>query len=143
MTNVITDWREAVQEHLASVFTDADVRGGREDSVNRRTNDVILVWWDGWSAMQRDISLANPKLKIRYMPSLSKQPPGETPYDRSTLEQAAADVAIAMEAKRKAGDFTDGVACYISDFAMNDSQAEWYVEFTVQGYAQNLAASPA
>lgn len=143
MSNLITDWRVAVQDYLAAQFPAADVRGGRYDSVNRTKQDIIVVWWPGWPALQRDIALANPTLMIRYMPKLSKQPNRETPYDRSALEQAAADVMVAMQPMRKAGDFTDGVACYVASAIPNDRQDEWWVDFVVQGYAQHLAGSPA
>lgn len=141
MSNLITDWREAVQAHLTAAFPAADVRGGEERTVNRRPADLICVWWPGWPALQRDISLANPTLMIRYFPKRSRQPNSETPVDQSVLEQAAADLMTAMASKRKAGDFVENLACYVSRCIPNT--AAWCVDATVQAYALNLATSAA
>jgi hypothetical protein len=143
VSNLITDWRVAVQEHLATSFPDADVRGGEEISVNRRDKALICVWWPGWSAIPRDISLANPTLMIRYFPKRSKQPQTETPVDQSALEQAAVDLMVAMESKRKAGDFVENLACYLKDVVPNPAADRWCVNAIVQAYTLNLAASAA
>lgn len=142
-SNVITDWREAVQEYLAEQFPNADVRGGEETTVNRRPKDLICVWWPGWAAMQRDLSLANPTLLIRYFPRRSMQPNTETPVDQSQLEQAAIDLALAFEPMRKAGDFVENLACYLRDMKPSPATDRWCVDGTLQAYTLNLAASPA
>jgi hypothetical protein len=143
VTNLITDWRTAVQEYLADQFPDADVRGGHDNTVNRDQKDQILVFWPGWPELARDIALATPTLTIRYFPSLSKQPTTTSPRDEAPLEQAAVDLMVAMADKRKTGDFVDRLACRISKCVPNPDQSAWYVEATVQAYALNLAASAA
>jgi hypothetical protein len=142
-SNLITDWRTAVQAYLAAQFPDAEVRGGRDETVNRRDKDLILVFWPGWGELARDISFATPTLTIRWFPKLSKQPTLEQPRDESPLEQAASDLMTAMASKRKTGDFVANLACHVSRVTPNDDPAHWYVEATVQAYALNLAASGA
>lgn len=143
MSNLITDWRAAVISYLSDQFPAATVKGGRDASVNREAQDQILVFWPGWPELPRDIALATPTLTIRYFPSLSKQPSTTSPRDEASLEQAAADLMLAMAPKRKAGDFVDGLACRISKCVPNADPAAWFVEATVQAYALNLAGSAA
>lgn len=143
MSNLITEWRKAVQAYLEESFEGAEVKNGREIELNRREKDVILVFWPGWPELARDIAFATPTLTIRYFPTLSKQPPTTSPRDEGPLEQAAVGLMEAMATKRKAGDFVDGLACRIATCTPHSSTTDFYVESEVRAYALNLAASAA
>lgn len=143
MSNLITDWRVAVQAWLVTSFPGADVAGGEQDGVNRGPKPLIVVWHPGWPVLPKDLSLATPTLLIRYFPTRSKQVSTTVPHDPSDLEQAEVDVMVAFKEKRKGGDFVTNLACFISSATPNYAPDKWYVQFTLQAISLHLATEAA
>lgn len=139
---MVSEWREAVVEHLASAFPDAEVLSGRRAGVSR-DRDRIAVFWPGWRASQRDYTLATPSLTIRYWPARSKQPSTTSPPDPAVLEDAGVALMLAFRNTRKAGDFVDGLACWLDEVAPDYDDEEWKVEAVLKAVALNPAVAAA
>lgn len=148
MTSILVTWVDGVVAYLQAQFTTADVRVGEpdpENSQNQRDNDLICVWMPGFDELQRDIGLATPSLTVRWYPAKSrKQGRAHNPDDPRTLYQIAEDLMVAMNEKRRFGDFADRVACHVSACKpVTQPEGNWYVEATVLGVSKNLAVDSA
>lgn len=139
MSNVITDVREAVEDHLRTALAGVTVQSGRSDGVNRDDAARVSVWHPGYPVDLRNRTLARPTLIVRYFPTLSKQPEAASPRAQAVLEQAEADLLAAFGGMNRAGDFVDDVAVSVSGATLNDDPARWYVELTLVVLMLNLA----
>jgi hypothetical protein len=98
MSNLLTDWREALEEYL-SVELDAEIVAGPRIGLSR-DHDLIGVWWPGQAASARSINFANPRMTVRYWRKRPKTTLKEVPFDPRPLEQGAIDLLKALEPKR-------------------------------------------
>lgn len=144
-TNLISDWRLAVQTYLQVTFPDPTVvKSGRVEGVNREAYDLICVFWPGWTEIPNQITLATPRLLVRWFPSLSRQPTETSPRDEAPLEQAAVDLMTAFATKREAGAFVENLSCRVAAVTPHDRHPalpnqEWFVEAELRAFTLNIA----
>lgn len=144
MSNLITDSRRAIQDALATAFPDAEIFPRRRtEGRNERDVPVICVWWPGWNEVAGKRSLANTRMHIRHYPPRSRQPDDGEVEDPEPLEQAAVDVAAALNGLDKVGDLAAGVAWHVDTATVNDDPAQWYAELTLIGWTLQLATGAA
>src|SRR5690348_9970945 len=101
MSNLITDWREALVAHLKTAFPEAEVLSGErpETAIGRtgsasapsRDKDRICVFWPGMTNAA-DVNFTQPRMTIRFWKKHSKLALKPVPRDDGPLEQAAWDL---------------------------------------------------
>lgn len=98
MSNLLTDWRTSLIAHLETAFPAAVVEAGpRPTKSPSRDVDRISVFTPGFGEAG-DVNFANPLMTIRYWVKDPKTLLKPVPMDDSPLEQAAWDLATALQA---------------------------------------------
>ena len=147
MSNLITDWREGVQEHLTTYFAglspavEVNVVAGRtpgkvgQTAVSRRTKPTLCVFFTGYEEMSRDTSLATPQLVVRMFPVRSELPASATPADPEPLEAACMHLVAAFpRATQSFGYFADEVSSRVVSVTPYDQDTGWYAEALLRAY---------
>jgi hypothetical protein len=93
--NLLTDWREKLVAHLKTSFPDVDVESGERDGTSRN-KDLICVFWPGLAAAG-NVNFAQPRMTIRFWRKRPKTALKDVPHDDGPLEQAAWDLALALQ----------------------------------------------
>ena len=154
MANLITDWREAVQAHLADYFAgltpavDVDVVGGRrpkdgDTAVSKRQKPLLCVFFpgSGYQEISRDTSLAQPSLTIRMFPIRSELPRSSAPADPEPVEEACVHLISAFPRDTQAaGYFVSNLSCRLTGVLPFDAPEDWYAEATLLAYTLRAAA---
>jgi hypothetical protein len=107
VSNLITDWRTALVTLLKASFPTADVIAGEwpETPIGKtssasasvaRDKDRIAVFWPGM-AEAANVNFAQPRMTIRFWKKLTKTALKPVPRDEGELEQAAWDLALALQ----------------------------------------------
>lgn len=135
--SLITDWRSAVQTHLETQLGSdtVEVVAGERDGRSGRERGLVCVWFPGWQVIERDTSLAQPTLLIRYFPSkaaptVSKK---SVPEDPSPVEDAVmALVAAFPRASQVGGFFVGNLGCRLTSCTADYDN--WRAEATLTAY---------
>lgn len=96
--NLITDWRTALVALLKEKFPAAELLSGERADGPSRDKDRIAVFWPGMSESS-EVSFANPRMTIRFWVKNPKTNVRSVPKDDEPLEQAAWDLAFALQPK--------------------------------------------
>lgn len=97
MSNLITDWRTQLISHLATSFPNAVIEPGpRPTASPSRDKDRISVFSPGFGEAS-DVNFANPLMTVRYWVKDPKMLLKPVPRDDTPLEQAAWDLAQALQ----------------------------------------------
>jgi len=96
MSNLISDWRTALVARLQTSFPDAEVLSGQRADDVSRDKDRIAVFWPG-TPEASEVNFVNPKMTIRYWAKRPKTTLKDVPHDDGPLEQAAWDLALALQ----------------------------------------------
>lgn len=102
MSNLLTNWREAIQTLLVAAFPAAEVKAevypGEMDNLSR-DKDRIRVF-TGPLAADTNVNNARPKLTVHYFLKQAKisSLTSENPLDPQAIEQTMVDLAAMFEA---------------------------------------------
>lgn len=134
--SLVSDWRAAVQEHLATSFPRATVVGGeRTEGVSKREKDLICVWFPGWNVIESDTTLAQPTLLIRMFPKKSPLDRRSVPDDPQPLEDAAMELVRAFpRATQVGGFFVANLSCRLTTCVPDYAPENWQVNATLLAY---------
>jgi len=136
-TRTITEWRLAVMNHLRATFPHpAEIDGRpRDDVVSRRDNDLVCVWWPGWQVIERDTTLAQPRLQIRAWPGRSRlKAPAQTD-EGTSLEELGMKLLLAFPRSTQAGGFfVPNLACRLIRAVPDYSDNVYRVEAELLAY---------
>jgi hypothetical protein len=103
LSNLLTDWREAIQALLATAFPTAEVDGEiypGEFATISRDKDRIRVFTNPLEPDSRNVNDARPRLTVHYFLSKAKFGPltAEVPQDPADIEQVMATLAATFKA---------------------------------------------
>lgn len=147
MANLITTWRQGVQEHLATYFAalspavEVDVIAGRtpgkpgQTAVSRRRKPTLCVFFTGYDEMSRDTALATPQLIVRMFPVRSELPTSTNPSDPEPLEEACMHLVSAFpRATQSVGYFDANLSSRVVSVTPFDRDTDWYAEAVLRAY---------
>jgi len=138
VSNVLTDWRTALVDHL-----DANLQGGsytvlsgpRDGATDRKLACVFVPAWQ----QARDVSFGTPPMIVRaWVPQPTTLAP-TSPQDPGPLEQLAVDLMTTLQPVQT----TLLAALYFWVAKIRFDYDDWGVEATLQSYTRNLATLPA
>lgn len=140
MSNLLTDWRAAIQVLLATAFPGADVAAeiypGEFDSLSR-DKDRIRVFTNPLVADARDVNDARPGLTVHYFLSKPKISglTAEVPVDPDDIEQVMMTLAATFKAHLTS---VGGMDYYHVDSITPDREL-YAVEALLTGWTRNPA----
>jgi hypothetical protein len=138
MANVITDWRGALIDQLASSFPAAEVKPGRRQGVSR-DKDRIHVFADPWTRDAAREVIARPVMLIRYWKKRDKLPTPEAPADPEELEQAALDLLDALRPIQALPTLERPWYFTVETVRVDEDPEEWGVEARLVAFTANEA----
>lgn len=134
----LTDWREAVMAHLRENGFPAPARvegRPRDDNASHRDHDLVCVWWPGWDTIERDLSLAQPRLMVRAWPGRSKLSKPTQTDDPAPLERIAMRLMLALpRSTQEAGFFVENLSCRIRNVVPSYEDDVYRVEAELIAY---------
>lgn len=140
--NILTDWRKAVQQHLAENLQDGafEVRAGRRDGKVR--DKKLVVVFVPTLRPDANVNFARPQLIVRAWVPEPKQPKSESPQDPEPVEQLLVDLAETLKEVRVLPDIGDGRGLYFEIGQITPDYDDWGVEATLNGWMTNPGALP-
>lgn len=140
MSNVLTDWRVALQTLLSTTFVSSNLEvlaGERSGLARDRDRACVFA---GPLVPDADVNDARPKMTIRYWkkyPKVGTLSLDEEPVDPSALEQLMLDLAAMLQPKLT----TLGVStlAYFHVDSITHDMGEYGVEVQMTGWMRNPA----
>ncbi len=138
-TNLLTDWREGIQDLLATAFPGVDVQGeiwpGELDTISRDQDRIRVVL----APLTPDANVNNtrPKLIVRYWltdPKISGLT-SQVPRDPAAIEQIMIDLAAAFQAQLTSVGGMD----YYHVGSITPDRARYAIEVELVGWTRNPA----
>ena len=141
MSNVLSDWRNALIGVLQTQFPTAEVRAGVRQGVSR-DKDRINVFADPTEQthVPGRIVVETPRLLVRYWKAFNITPPPNTPADPTPLEQARYDLEIFLRAQQNTLGVSGLWYFLVESTKIDEDPKEWGIETRLQGYTKNYAA---
>jgi hypothetical protein len=140
MTNLVTDFREALVADLQLEFPDADVLSGiRTGKAVDRAK--IAVFWPGTREMQGRVVVGEARIVVRYWPVSAKVRDQSTAgvRDPGELEQAAWDLQTFLQTKQTSYGASGAWFCRLVSVEPDYDPDEWGVEAVIAVMFDNPA----
>lgn len=143
MADVLTDWRAALVTALASQFSTAEVKSGPRTGVSRDKIRInVFAPQDPLGHLEGRVSVATPRMIVRYWPNRSEQPSNDTGFtgeDTTVLEAAKNAVETFLQTKQTTLGVTNLWYWRVDEVVIDPDPEEWGVEFRLTGFGKNLA----
>lgn len=141
MSNVLTEWRQAVAAHIAANLQDGTYKGkvlpGERDGVSRE--NIACVFVPTLATDGSDVNFARPTLVVRAWVAKPKTPSTTQPRDPEPVEQLIIDLASCLQSiqRPQLASAIDGFYSFVTQ--IRPDYEDWGVEATLQGWTGNPA----
>lgn len=143
MADVLTGWRQALITALSTQFPTAEVMSGPRTGVSRdKVRINVFASSDPQGHLGDRVSVATPRMVVRYWPPRSEQPPSDTDFtgeDTTPLEEAKNAVETFLKTKQTSLAVTNLWYFRVESARIDPDPEEWGVEFLLQGFGLNVA----
>lgn len=142
MSNVITQWRQAVMAQLDEKLQDGefDVVAGVRDGKPSRDRKLACVFAPPMKTNPGNVSFTRPVLIVRAWVPQPKTPKATSPQDPEPVEQLMIDLAVCLQAVQSLQIGIWGL--YVVDATFETDYDDWGVQATLEGWTGNPAVLP-
>lgn len=138
MSNILTDWRQALVTHLKANLQDGDfeVRSGERDGESKDRKLAVVFVPTAFAEESGDVNYARPPMVIRAWIPRSRQPRPTEPPDPEPIEQLMLDLMSCLQPVQT----TLVTGLYFRVTAVIPDYADWGVQASLLGWTLNPAS---
>lgn len=144
MSNILTDWRQAVIDHLDTNLQGGDwkgrVKAGERDG-GVRDRLLAHVFAPPVRADSGNVNFARPVLLVRAWIPKPRTPRNPNPLDPEPVEQLMIDLCTTLEAIQVLPTVGGGDGLYFFVTEISPDYEEWGVQATLSGWMRNPATT--